>query len=221
MKKTLLCLLILGLLSISNASFVKCENSDKNWIPHPVIPEPVIPEPIIPKVVIPEPIIPKAPDIPEIDIPEITIPGVKVRENDEWALVTLSSDILFDFDKDTIRPDAYKALNEIYTLLIQRYQDMPIRLHGHTDSKGTEEYNMDLSKRRVNSVKKWFVRRGIPERLITTHAYGESMPVAPNTKKDGSDNPEGRRKNRRVEIYVHKIVGKERARAIGDNHLKP
>jgi len=216
MKKAILCLSILGLVFVAGASFAKSGKSEKNWIPQPVIPKVKIPKAIIPKA-----IIPKAPDIPEIDIPQITIPGVKVRENDEWALITLSSDILFDFDKDTIRPDAYKALNEIYALLIQRYQDMPIRLHGHTDSKGTEEYNMDLSKRRVNSVKKWFVRRGIPETRITTYAYGESMPVAPNTKKDGSDNPEGRQKNRRVEIYVHKLVREKPAKTTGDNHLKP
>ncbi len=216
MKKAILCLLIFGLVFVAGASFAKSGKSEKNWIPQPVIPKVKIPKAIIPKA-----IIPKAPDIPEIDIPQITIPGVKVRENDEWALITLSSDILFDFDKDTIRPDAYKALNEIYALLIQRYKDMPIQLHGHTDSKGTEEYNMDLSKRRVNSVKKWFVRRGIPETRITTYAYGESMPVAPNTKKDGSDNPEGRQKNRRVEIYVHKLVREKPAKTTGDNHSKP
>jgi len=175
-------------------------------IPKAIIPKAVIPKAIIPKAIIPKAIIPKAPDIPEISIPEVTHPGVKVRENEEWAIITLSSDVLFDFDKWNIRPDAQEALQEILKALTGRYGGLPFQIHGHTDAKGTDAYNMKLSKRRADAVKTWFVAHGIPAKRITTFAHGESQPVAPNTKKDGSDNPAGRQLNRRVEIYVRKRV---------------
>ncbi|MBW1660432.1 MAG: OmpA family protein, partial [Deltaproteobacteria bacterium] len=79
---------------------------------------------------------------------------------------------------------------------------------GHTDSKGSEEYNLALSQRRADSVKVWLIEEGgLKGITIITKGYGESKPVAPNTKPDGSDNPEGRAKNRRVEIYVSLLSG--------------
>jgi len=180
-------------------------------IPAVEIPKVDIPKAIIPKAIIPKAVIPKAPDIPTVDIPvvsipEITHPQTKVQENEEWVVITLASDVLFDFDKWDIRPDAQDALKEVLNALTGRYAGQPFQLHGHTDAKGTEAYNMRLSRRRVNAVRAWFILHGIPAERITTYAHGESQPVAPNTKKDGSDNPEGRQLNRRVEIFVHKTM---------------
>jgi outer membrane protein OmpA-like peptidoglycan-associated protein len=78
-----------------------------------------------------------------------------------------------------------------------------ILIEGHTDSKGTEGYNLALSEKRANAVKRWLVEKGgLDSKKIITRGYGESRPIAPNTNPDGSDCPEGRARNRRVEVYV-------------------
>ena len=74
---------------------------------------------------------------------------------------------------------------------------------GHTDSKGTDEYNQALSERRARAVYDYLGSKGIgAERMVGPVGYGESKPIAPNTNEDGSDNPDGRAKNRRTELNV-------------------
>lgn len=114
--------------------------------------------------------------------------------------VGLSGDYLFEFDKDSLTPEAQESLESILTLY-KDYEGQDIDIIGHTDSKGSQEYNQGLSERRAASVKKWFVSSGIGQSLIKTKGLGESSPVAPNTK-NGQDFPEGRAQNRRVEIKV-------------------
>ena len=76
-------------------------------------------------------------------------------------------------------------------------------IEGHTDGKGTHPYNMKLSENRAESVKTWLVQNSsVAGSRITTQGWGETKPVAPNKKPDGSDDPEGRQKNRRVEIVL-------------------
>jgi hypothetical protein len=76
-------------------------------------------------------------------------------------------------------------------------------IEGHTDAKGAEDYNQSRSERRAQPVKDWFVTNAdIGAERIVTRGWGESRPVAPNEKTDGSDDPEGRQKNRRVDITV-------------------
>ncbi|GEM_PF-1903973 len=227
MKDCMLRLIVVAMLLLLMPLPANSGQGGSSWIPKVDIPEVDIPEvdipkAIIPKAIIPKAIIPKAPDIPEVSIPEISHPNTSVRENEQWVVITLASDVLFDFDKSNIRPDAQRALEEVYQALTGRYTGMPFQLHGHTDAKGTDAYNMRLSQRRVNAVKAWLVRHGIPEKRITTYAHGESQPVAPNTHKDGSDNPEGRQLNRRVEIYIHKVVHKKPSEPItADSPSKP
>jgi len=114
--------------------------------------------------------------------------------------IGLSGDYLFEFDKDTLTPKAQAALESVLTLY-KDYQGTKIQVAGHTDAKGSNDYNLDLSKRRASSVKQWFKASGIDSSLITTQGYGETKPVAKNTK-NGKDYPEGRALNRRVEIIV-------------------
>ena len=152
---------------------------------------------------LPQPDIPSA-EIPEVKIPEISDPNILVQENEQMVLITLWSDILFDFDEWNIRPDAEKALGQILEVLTGRYADLPFEIHGHTDSMGTEVYNWDLSMLRANSVKKWLVAQSIQEERISIYAHGELQPIVPNSNTDGSDNPSGRQKNRRVGIRIHK-----------------
>jgi len=80
-----------------------------------------------------------------------------------------------------------------------------VRILGYTDGKGSTAYNQGLSERRAQSVKRWFVDKdGLRQVDFATQGFGALHPVAPNTKPDGSDNPLGRKKNRRVEIVIHK-----------------
>ncbi|MGN7839306.1 OmpA family protein [Stenotrophomonas sp. 22385] len=108
----------------------------------------------------------------------------------------------FDFDKSTLRPDAVAILSEASQIL-SRYPDLKVEVAGHTDSKGTDEYNQKLSERRATAVYDYLTKNGVAaSRLVGPIGYGESRPIAPNTNPDGSDNPEGRAKNRRTELNV-------------------
>ena len=108
---------------------------------------------------------------------------------------TFASDALFDFDKSELKPEGKKALDE----LIGKIKSVDLQLAiavGHTDSVGSEAYNLALSTRRAESVKSYMVSQGLPANKITTVGKGESQPVASN------DTAEGRAKNRRVDIEV-------------------
>src|SRR5690606_9908300 len=108
----------------------------------------------------------------------------------------------FDFDKATLRPDAVAILAEAAEIL-KRYPDLRVEVAGHTDSKGTDAYNQKLSERRATAVYDYLTNQGVAaSRMTGPIGYGESRPIAPNTNEDGSDNPEGRAKNRRTELNV-------------------
>ena len=108
----------------------------------------------------------------------------------------------FDFDKSTLRPDAVAILNEAAEIL-KRYPELKVEVAGHTDSKGTDAYNQALSERRARAVYDYLTSNGVDaSRLAGPNGYGESRPIAPNTNEDGSDNPEGRARNRRTELNV-------------------
>lgn len=109
--------------------------------------------------------------------------------------VTFKGDVTFDTNSAELRPGLYNEINRVAGVLNQ-YPDTLIRVEGHTDSKGSDEYNMDLSKRRANNVKNLLVMRGVAENRIEVVGYGKTMPVATN------DTEAGRQKNRRVEIRI-------------------
>ena len=77
---------------------------------------------------------------------------------------------------------------------------MIIELSSHTDSKGSDSYNMTLSRNRAKGVVEYLITKGISTKRLVAKGYGETQPVAPNENPDGSDNPEGRAKNRRTEF---------------------
>jgi len=126
--------------------------------------------------------------------------GAKVTEME--IRIELSADVLFDFDKANLRPEAGPSLDKVAAVL-KSYPTAAATIEGHTDSKGDDQYNQGLSERRAASVKQALAARGASN-PITTRGWGEKKPVAPNTKPDGKDDPEGRQKNRRVEITVRK-----------------
>lgn len=86
--------------------------------------------------------------------------------------------------------------------------DMIVEVAGHTDLRGTDEYNLDLSRRRAKSVQAWLAERGIKAKRVATKGYGEAKPIADNLKPDGSDDPDGRQMNCRIELTVLSVDGK-------------
>ena len=116
--------------------------------------------------------------------------------------IELSSDVLFDFDKADLLPKAIPALERVATVL-KSYPNAACAIEGHTDGKGLKDYNQRLSERRAASVKTWLAAHGVSSSM-TTAGWGATKPVAPNTLPNGRDNPEGRQRNRRVEIVVRK-----------------
>ncbi|MFO8236012.1 MAG: OmpA family protein [Bacteroidales bacterium] len=103
--------------------------------------------------------------------------------------------VYFDVNKSTLRDESYEELNELLDYL-QRRPDIRIEIAGHTDNVGSEENNMELSQHRANEVKKYLVNKGIDAERIEAKGYGETIPVAENSTK------EGRQKNRRTEVHI-------------------
>lgn len=129
---------------------------------------------------------------------------LKVKETATEIRINLAADVLFDFDKAIIRPKAKAALARVAALIRQKGKGV-VRIDGHTDAKGSDKYNQRLSKRRAAAVRTWLVKKeGLVKTKFKTRGLGERKPVARNTKPDGSDDPEGRQKNRRVEIVIRR-----------------
>jgi outer membrane protein OmpA-like peptidoglycan-associated protein len=126
--------------------------------------------------------------------------GAKVTEQE--ITIELAADFLFDFDKYVLKAEAIPSLRKVGEV-VKSYPKAPLLIEGHTDGKGTHPYNMKLSENRALSVKNWLVQNaGVDPARITTAGLAETKPVAPNTNPDGSDNPQGRQKNRRVSFTL-------------------
>jgi outer membrane protein OmpA-like peptidoglycan-associated protein len=132
------------------------------------------------------------------------VQALAVKETATEIRLELSADVLFDFDKADIRPDAAKVLAQAAEF-VRGQGTRRVVIEGHTDAKGTDQYNQRLSERRAQAVKRWFQEReGLKAMTLETRGLGARRPVAANAKPDGSDDPEGRQKNRRVEIVIAK-----------------
>jgi len=133
------------------------------------------------------------------------ISDLHARVTDREIIVDLPADVLFDFDKAEIRSEAVTTLEKLARLIKQSGQsgNGVIQVNGHTDSIGADAYNTKLSERRAVSVVRWLTTNaGIDAGRLQAKGYGESRPIAQNTNPNGSDNPEGRQKNRRVEVII-------------------
>lgn len=125
-----------------------------------------------------------APAVAPAKIPEV-VPAPRV--------VTFRADAFFDFDKSAVKPEGQAALKS----MIEQAKGSTIeqvRVEGHTDATGPAKYNIGLSVRRAEAVKKFLVQEGVPADKVVTEGVGEAQPVAPNTTRDG------RALNRRVEV---------------------
>jgi outer membrane protein OmpA-like peptidoglycan-associated protein len=134
-----------------------------------------------------------------LNIPDPEPPGPRrIAPHEPKKLVIENS--LFDFDSATLNARAHGTLTQAMLFLSMRRKPRVI-IEGHTDSVGKATYNVDLSRRRAEAVKAWFIAIGFPGAdEFGIKALGESQPIAPNKNPDGTDNPAGRQKNRRVEV---------------------
>jgi len=132
------------------------------------------------------------------------VENLKVKETATEIHIELAADVLLDFDKADILPKAEAALKQVAAVIREKAKGV-VQIEGHTDSKGSDAYNQRLSERRANAVRDWLVNKeGLKNVRFATQGFGARRPVAPNKKPDGSDDPEGRQKNRRVEIILKK-----------------
>jgi outer membrane protein OmpA-like peptidoglycan-associated protein len=132
------------------------------------------------------------------------VQDLQLKETDTEIRIELAADVLFDFDKSDIRPQAQQALKQVASIIREKTRGT-VRIEGHTDSKGSDPYNQKLSVARANSVKNWLIQKeGLKKVTFSTAGLGAKKPAVSNTKPDGSDDPEGRQKNRRVEIIARK-----------------
>jgi outer membrane protein OmpA-like peptidoglycan-associated protein len=123
------------------------------------------------------------------------------REGCEQRLI-VAADALFEFNKASLTPDAVETLSALAPLLA-RVGNHPVIIEGYTDSIGSSVYNQELSEHRAAAVRSWLMERhSVQFTSLTFKGYGKMRPVAPNRNPDGSDNPAGRQKNRRVEIRI-------------------
>jgi len=137
------------------------------------------------------------------EIVDLAAKGVDVKETAAEVKINLLGDILFDFDNADIRAVAEPTLAQV-AKMITTYSKATVLIEGYTDAKGSDSYNAKLSDRRAVSVKNWFAKHRVAANSMQTHGWGAARPVAPNKHPDGTDDPDGRQKNRRVEITIKK-----------------
>lgn len=116
----------------------------------------------------------------------------------EVGVTVRLKNIYFDFDKTTLKPESFTELNKVVNFLNEN-PSVEIEISGHTDSKGSDDYNANLSQGRSQSVVDYLVSQGIQEYRLGAHGYGESKPI------DTNDTDDGRANNRRVEFTVLKM----------------
>jgi len=112
------------------------------------------------------------------------------------GLIVNMSDVLFDTGSYTLRAGAREKLAKISGIVLA-HPGLNLQVEGHTDSVGSDEFNQQLSERRAGSVRDFLVQQGVTEGAVTSRGFGKTQPVATN------DTPEGRQRNRRVELVVN------------------
>lgn len=115
--------------------------------------------------------------------------------NTARGLIVNMSDVLFDFNKYTLKPGAQLKLAKVAGILLA-HPDLKVKVEGYTDNIGTPEYNQQLSQQRADTVRNFLVQQGVPADNVTAQGFGEANPVAPNST------PAGRQQNRRVDMVV-------------------
>jgi outer membrane protein OmpA-like peptidoglycan-associated protein len=135
-------------------------------------------------------------------IEELKRKNLEARETDRGVVVNLP-DVLFEFGKSSLTSEASTKVRDIADILDgQRVRNRPVSVEGHTDSIGGDGYNRRLSERRAQTVATALETEVVSSSRVHTRGFGKKYPIAPNRNPDGSDDPAGRAKNRRVEVII-------------------
>ncbi len=121
--------------------------------------------------------------------------GVSVTRRDNEIILNLPGNVTFDLDSASLRSQFFEVLNSV-ALVVDKYEQTVLVIDGHTDSTGSRSYNMELSKRRAESVGDYLIAQGVDPVRLATYGYGPDHPVASNATKSG------RQANRRVELTL-------------------
>jgi outer membrane protein OmpA-like peptidoglycan-associated protein len=119
----------------------------------------------------------------------------ETKRTENGILVNMKNDILFDTGSADLKAEAVAQLTQVGDIMA-KYADNRVRIEGHTDASGSDDFNRKLSERRADSVRTVLVSRGVQEAQISVVGQGESKPIADNSTVDG------RAKNRRVELHI-------------------
>lgn len=131
------------------------------------------------------------------------VSDLSVRVTETATIVDLPADVLFEFDKFALAPSADAPMQKLLTY-VQAGGTGKIIVTGYTDAKGGDDYNRTLSQKRAQAVADWLTGKGVDAARLDIVGKGEADPIAPNSKSDGSDDPDGRAKNRRVSVTIPK-----------------
>ena len=112
--------------------------------------------------------------------------------------------IYFGYDSAVIRKESAQELDKLVEVLNDN-PEIKIEMASHTDSIGSIEFNINLSQRRAAATVNYMIKMGIAPERLEAKGYGESKPIARNTNRDGTDNPDGRQRNRRTEFKILEI----------------
>lgn len=154
---------------------------------------------------------------------------VKRTDPDDTVTVTISMDsidmnrafrvsnVYYDFNKASLKPESVASLDSL-VYFMKDNPSLTVEIYSFADAIGSDSYNVKLSQDRAASVMNYLERNGVPSNRMTSKGMGETHPVAPNTKSNGADNPQGRQKNRRTEL---RIVAEDPTRRVIFNSAKP
>lgn len=127
---------------------------------------------------------------------ENDIDGAEVERVGEGIKITFDSGIVFDVNKSDLKSQFQGELSEL-AVILKKYEDTEILLEGHTDATGSDDYNLELSKKRAQSVSNFLAGQGVTVNRFTIMGYGEAQPIADN------ETTAGRQQNRRVEVAIY------------------
>lgn len=143
----------------------------------------------------------------EIEYSSISLPAEKGLYTIDYTITFEPSQTIvlenveYDLNKATLRPSSYKTLNDLVKVMKSK-DKMKIEIAGHTDNTGSDEYNLKLSQERAGTIRSYLISKGIKADRVVAKGYGSEQPIAPNSHADGSDNPDGRQRNRRTEVRI-------------------
>ncbi|RYY83538.1 MAG: flagellar motor protein MotB, partial [Chitinophagaceae bacterium] len=140
---------------------------------------------------------PADPDQEQLTAPELCLQAIQLNAP------MIVDNVYYEFAEAEVKPESYGELDRLVRLMNEN-PTIVAEISAHTDSKGTDDYNQRLSEARARSVVNYLVSKGVSAERLVVKGYGETKPIAPNENPDGSDNPEGRERNRRTEFKVIK-----------------